>query len=455
MSAGRIPPQNLDAEQAVLGALLIDKEALPKVVEILHADSFYRDAHKNIYHAVIEQYQKNEPADLVTVSDTLRRMNLLDAAGGIPYLSDLVSATATAAHVSYHAQLVEEKATLRNLITAGSEIVEFAFQEDKGVDEILGDAENTIFNIAQNRNKKSFTPVKDILMPVMDRIEKIYENKGNVMGVPSGFPDLDTMTAGFQNSDLIILAARPSMGKTALALNFAQNVALRSKIPVAIFSLEMSKEALVQRILCSEAKIDSSRLRLGQIHDHELKRLIKAVSRLSEAAIYIDDTAEMTPIELKAKARRLQLEHGLGMILIDFLQLMHVPRRRSDNRVQEIAEISRALKSIGKELNIPVIALSQLSRAVEQRADKRPMLSDLRESGEIEQVADLVMFIHRDDYYDNAANAGEADLIIAKQRNGPTGSVQLTFRKEITQFFPREKHAPSDAIAPAPELAAF
>ncbi len=437
----KIPPQNLSAEQAVLGSVLIDPEALAKVIEILHAESFYREAHRHIYTAICELFQSSEPIDLVTVSDWLRKHNLLEAVGGATYLSDLVEATPTSAHVHHHAILVEEKATLRQLIHAGSEIVETAFDEENNVSDILDDAEKRILDIAQNRLKQAFTPVKDILMPVMKSIESIYENKGQLLGVSSGFSDLDSLTSGFQKADLIILAARPSMGKTALALNFTQHAALKHNTAVAIFSMEMSKEQLVQRMLCSEAKIDNSRLRVGQLHENEYKRLAKAMSRLSEAPIFIDDTAGVSPVELKAKARRLQLDHDLGLIVVDFLQLMYVAKRRNDNRVQEIAEISRALKAIGKELKVPVIALSQLSRAVEQRTDKHPLLSDLRESGEIEQVADIVLFIHRNDMYDSSANSGEAELIIAKHRNGPTGRVLLTFRKEITQFYPRETSA--------------
>jgi replicative DNA helicase len=317
-------------------------------------------------------FEKSEPIDLVTVSNALRTQDKLELVGGTPYLSDLVQSTPTSAHVYHHACIVEEKSTLRSLITAGSDIVGSAFDEDRPVTEILDSAENHILKIAQDRFKKAFTHVKDVLMPVMDRIESMYETKNQLLGVSSGFPDLDNYTSGFQKSDLIILAARPSMGKTALALNFAQHASLRHQVPVAIFSMEMTKEQIVQRLLCSEAKIDNSRLRLGQLHDNEYKRLAKTMSRLSEAPIYIDDTAGMTPTELKAKARRLQREFGLGMIMVDFLQLMHTSdRSKKDNRVQEIAEISRSLKTIAKELNIPVIALSQLSRNIEVRTNKR------------------------------------------------------------------------------------
>lgn len=434
----KLPPQNLMAEQSVLGSMLIDKSAIARVIEILEPDSFYRDAHRFIYEAALKLFDKGEPVDSVTVTEALRQENKLDAIGGSVYITDLINSVPTSANVEHYARIVEEKAVLRKLITAGTAIVRDAFEEQQEVDKILDNAEKNIFNIALKRVREGFYKVDGILKKVLDRIDKLYGKKETLTGIPSGYADLDNLTAGFQNADLIIIAARPAVGKTALALNMAQSVAIKHKIPVAIFSLEMSKEQLAQRMLCSEAEIDALRLKTASLPDAGWKKLTKALGKLSDAPIFIDDSAAITITEIRAKARRLKVEHGLGLVIIDYLQLMS-SRFRTDNRVQEISEIARSLKTLARELDIPVIAMSQLSRAVEQRTDRIPRLSDLRESGEIEQTADVVLFIHREDYYNQQTEKGNiAEIIIAKQRNGPVGTVELVFRKEIAKFYSKE-----------------
>jgi len=434
----RIPPQNLSAEQAVIGSMLLDKNAIIKAIEILHSDSFYREAHGYIYEAVTNLFDRGEPVDLVTVTEELTKTGKLDAVGGSVYVADLLNSVPTAANIEYHAKIVEEKAMLRRLINAGTQIVQNAFSEPEDVDVVLDQAEKSIFNVALKRAREGFHKIDNVLKKVLDRIDKLYDKKESITGLPTGFPDLDNLTAGFQNSELIILAARPSVGKTALALNIAQNVAIKCGVPVAIFSLEMARDQLAQRMLCSEAEVDSQRLKTASLPDSGWKRLTKALGRLSESQIYIDDTAAATTMEIRAKARRLKIDKGLGLVIIDYMQLMQ-GRRRSENRVQEISEIARALKTLARELDVPVLALSQLSRAIEQRTDRIPRLSDLRESGEIEQTADVVMFIHRDDYYNPGSERGNiAEIILAKQRNGPIGTVELVFRKDIAKFCNKE-----------------
>lgn len=440
MSEEKLPPQNLSAEQSVIGAMLLDKNAIVHVIDLLQPDSFYRDAHRYIYEAILSIFERNEPADLVTVTEELRKSGKLDAVGGSVYISDLLNSVPTAANVTYYAKMVEEKAVLRRLIDAGTKIVNDCFDEQNKVDAVLDSAEKTIFEIALKKARQGFHKIDHILKDVLDIMDKLYGKKEAITGIPSGFPDLDKMTAGFQNSDLIILAARPSVGKTALALNFAQNAAIRHKIPTAVFSLEMSKEMLAQRLLCAEAEIDSQKIKTASLSDSGWKRLVKSIERLSEAPIFIDDSPILTAMEMRAKARRLKMEHGIGLIVIDYLQLMQ-GKQSVENRVQEISEIARALKTLAREIDVPVIALSQLSRAIEQRQDRIPRLSDLRESGEIEQTADMVFFIHRDDYYNPNSDKGNiAQLIIAKHRNGPTGSVELVFRKEFTKFESRSTY---------------
>jgi len=438
MPEDRIPPQNLEAEQSVIGSMLIDKNAIIKGVEFLRPDSFYRDAHRFIFEAILELFDRGEPVDLVTVTETLRKAGKLEAVGGSVYVADLINSVPTAANIDYYARIVEEKATLRRLIDAGTQIVQNAFDEPENVDQILDHAEKTIFNIALKRVHEGFHKIDEVLKRVLDRIDRLYGKKEHITGIPTGYADLDNLTAGFQNSDLIIIAARPSVGKTALALNMAQNVAIKYNIPVAIFSLEMSKDQLAQRMLCSEAEIDALRLKTASLPDTGWKKLTRALAKLSEAPIYVDDSATATSMEIRAKCRRLKLEKGLGVVIIDYLQLMS-GRGRIENRVQEISEIARSLKTLARELEIPVIALSQLSRAVEQRTDRIPRLSDLRESGEIEQTADVVIFIHREDYYNPQSDRGNiAEIIIAKQRNGPVGTVELVFRKDIAKFCSKE-----------------
>lgn len=441
----KIPPQNIDAEQSVLGAILIDSEAIQRVVEILVPEYFYKNAHQIIFQTMIDLVAKTDPVDLVTLSERLRINNDLDKVGGMTYLTDLIDVVSTSANIEYYAKIVEEKAILRNLITTGSNIVEQAFSESLEVSDILDLAEQQIFKVADKRMRKGFTHIGNILGVVMDEIEAMYNNEISLLGLSSGFVDLDRITSGFQNSDLIILAARPSMGKTALALNFVMDAAVRQGKSVGIFSLEMSKESLVSRMLCAHAQIDSNKLKTGNLQDNDWKKLMRSLGKLDEAKIYIDDSSSMTAMEIRAKARRIQAERGLDLVVIDYLQLMQGSRSRSENRTQEISEISRQVKSIARELRVPVLALSQLSRSIEQRNDKTPKLSDLRESGEIEQTADLVVFIHREDFYDhqNAGPNSLTDIIVAKHRNGPTGKCQLVFQKDITKF--RSKETGSDA----------
>jgi replicative DNA helicase len=434
MTEERLPPQNIPAEQSVIGAMLLDKNAIMQAVEILSPDSFYREAHRGIYEAVLSLSDRNEPVDLITVTEELRKTGRLEAIGGSVYISDLLGSVPTAANVGYYARLVEEKAVLRRLIEAGTGIINDCFDAKNKVDFVLDNAEKTILEIAMKKARQGFFKIDGILKDVLDIMDKLYGKKEAITGIPSGYPDLDKLTAGFQNSDLVILAARPSVGKTALALNFAQNVAIKFKVPVAVFSLEMSKEMLAQRLLCAEAEVDSQKIKTASLSDGGWKRLMKAIERLSQAPIFIDDSPLLTAMEMRAKARRLKKEHGIGMIVVDYLQLMQ-GRQNIDNRVQEISEIARSLKTLAREIDVPVIALSQLSRAIEQRQDRIPRLSDLRESGEIEQTADMVFFIHRDDYYNPTSDKGNvAQLIIAKHRNGPTGQIDLVFRKEFTKF---------------------
>lgn len=438
MPEDKIPPQNLVAEQSVIGSMLLDKNAVVRTIEILRPDSFYRDAHRFIYEAILNLFDRGEPVDLVTVTEELRKTNKLDAVGGSVYVTDLLNSVPTAANVEYHAKIVEEKAVLRRLIEAGTRIVSDAFNEPDDVDQILDSAEKAIFDIALKRVREGFHRIDSVIKKVLDKIDSLYGKKEAITGSPTGFPDLDQMTAGFQNSDLIIIAARPAVGKTAFALNMAQNVAIKYKLPVAIFSLEMSKDQLAQRMLCSEAEVDAQKLKTASLSDTGWKKLTRALGRLSEAPIFIDDSASMTSTEIRAKARRLKIEKGLGLVIIDYLQLMR-GKARVENRVQEISDIARSLKTLARELEVPVIAISQLSRAVEQRTDRIPRLSDLRESGEIEQTADVVMFIHREDYYNPQSERGNiAEIIVAKQRNGPVGTIELVFRKEIAKFSSKE-----------------
>ena len=432
----RVPPQNIEAEQAVLGAMLIKKEAIAEVSQLLKPADFYREAHRIVYETMLELFNKNEAVDLITVTEQLRKNDLLEKAGGIAFVTSLANAVPTAANVEYHARIVEEKAQLRNLINSATEIAGMAYEASDDITDVMDKSEKMILEVAARQNSGSFVPIKEILMDTFSKIEKLYETKGGITGLPSGFKDLDKLTSGLQPSDLILVAARPSMGKTAFTLNIAQHVAVHENKSVAFFSLEMSKEQLVQRMLCSEGGIDSQRLRVGELEENDWEKLINAADRLSRAPIYIDETAGITVMELRSKARRLKAEHELQLIVIDYLQLMQGrSSKNSDNRQQEISEISRSLKALARELNVPVIALSQLSRSVESRQVKKPMLSDLRESGSLEQDADIVMFLYREDYYDpETEHKNITDVIIAKHRNGPVDTVQLFFHKQFTKF---------------------
>lgn len=443
MMDSRIPPQNIEAEQSVLGAMMLDKEAIAKASEILTSEDFYREAHRVIFNAMLELYNKNEAVDMVTITDILRRDNKLEDIGGIAYITALANVVPTAANVKYHADIIAEKSVLRQLVRVSTEIATMGYEGSDDVGVLLDTAESRILEISNRKKKNDFTQIKDVLMDSVQGLEKLITNKGGLTGLPTGFPDLDKLTSGLHPSDFIILAARPSMGKTALALNIVQNVALRAHKQiggeprsVAFFSLEMSKEQLVHRMLCAEAGIDSQRLRVGEMGDKDWDSLWAACNTMSKAKIYIDDTAGITAMEMRSRARRLKAEHGLDLIVVDYLQLMQGSGRKSfsGDRQQEVSEISRSLKALARELDVPVLALSQLSRGVEARQVKRPMLSDLRESGSLEQDADIVAFLYREDYYDKETENKHTELIIAKHRNGPVDTVNLFFHKQFTKF---------------------
>ncbi|MBP2634761.1 MAG: dnaC [Firmicutes bacterium] len=433
----RVPPQNVEAEQSVLGAMMIEREAISKVVELLRPEDFYREAHRLIFNAMLELFNKNDAVDLVTVVEVLRRDEKLEGAGGIAYVSALANSVPTAANVMYHARIVEEKALLRQLITTATEVAGMGYEANEEVTVIMDKAEKMILEVSNRKAGQEFASIKNIIFDVFDKVSELYSSKGGITGLSTGFKDLDKLTSGLQASDLILIAARPSMGKTAFVLNIAQNVAIKEKQAVAFFSLEMSKEQLVQRMLCAEAPIDAQRLRIGELENNDWDKLVRAADRLAAAPIFIDDTAGITVMEMRSKARRLKIEHNLQLIIIDYLQLMQGSSgsSRNENRQQEISEISRSLKALARELKVPVIALSQLSRGVESRQVKKPMLSDLRESGSLEQDADIVAFLYREDYYDpETENKNITDVIVAKHRNGPVDSVQLFFHKQFTKF---------------------
>jgi replicative DNA helicase len=435
-SSRKLPPQHIEAEQSILGGILIENEAINRVTEILDADDFYRDTHRKIFNALINLSERDEPADLITLTNELRKIDQLDSIGGASYLASLVDSVPTAANIQYYARIVKEKAILRKLIQTSTEIITQSYEDRGDVEGFLDEAERAIFDISEKRVRPSFYPIREIVKESFATIEKLYKKKEAVTGVPSGFKELDRMTAGFQPSDLVIIAGRPSMGKTAFCLDVAEYAAIDNKIPVAIFSLEMSKEQLVIRMLCSQAHVEGTRLRTGYLNESDWPKLTIAAGSLSDSPIYIDDTAALSVLELRAKARRLKSDHGLGMVIVDYLQLMK-GRSRVESRQQEISEISRSLKALAKELNIPVIAVSQLSRKTEERTGNRPQLSDLRESGAIEQDADLILFIYRDEVYNRSEdnpNRGKAEVIIGKQRNGPIGKIDLAFLDKFTTF---------------------
>lgn len=430
----KIMPHSVEAEQSVLGSMIIDKVAIGEAIEVLKADDFYRDTHKTIYEAIVDLYQKDSAVDIITLSEKLKANNQLDLVGGITYVTELSGSVITTSNVSSYIGIVKDKSTLRKLIRASNEIIDNSYNNQGSVEDVVGIAEKQIFDIASNRETSDFEPMSAVLERGFNEIEKLFINKGQTTGVSSGFHDLDAKTSGFQKGDMVLIAARPSMGKTTFALNIAENAALRSGKRVAIFSLEMSKEQLAYKLLCSEAHVDMLKLRTGNLDEKDWENLARASGPLGSSKIFIDDTAGITVMEMRSKCRRLKIEHGIDMIIIDYLQLM-AGSKGSESRQQEVSEISRSIKAIAKEMQCPVIALSQLSRAPEQRADHRPMLSDLRESGSIEQDADVVMFLYRDEYYDKETeDKNMAECIIAKQRNGPVGTIKLAWLGQFSKF---------------------
>ena len=452
-SIGKIPPQNIEAEQSLLGCLLIDKDSLVKIADIIRADDFYKDAHRKIFETILELYEKREPIDLISLGNRLEERNTLEKIGGKTYLTTLTNTVPTASHIVSYAQIVQRKSTLRRLLGTAGEIIELAHKETDEVDALLDKAEQSLFGVSQRYLRRSFTSITEVLTEAFDRIDELHRETGKLRGVPTYFSSLDNVLAGLQKSDLIILAARPSVGKTTLALDIARNVAVRAKIPVGIFSLEMSKEQLVDRLLCAEAGVDLWKMRTGRLSDQgqddDFTRINRAMGVLSEAKMYIDDTANASVMEIRTKARRLQSEHGLGLIVIDYLQLMEGTGDR-ENRVQEVSYISRNLKAIARELNVPVLALSQLSRGVESRDSHIPRLADFRESGSIEQDADVVLFLYREATYTRDLPPDKAhitEVIIAKHRNGPTGKIQLFFDQNNVTFKSLEKRADQEVTA--------
>jgi len=432
----KLLPQNIEAECGVLGSIIIDPEAIVQVSDFLHADDFYRDAHNTIYEVILQLYEEHEPADFITICDELERRNKLEEVGGASYITSLINQVPTSGNVEFYARIVERTAILRRLIHAAGQIAAIAYEEGDA-DIALDKAEQLIFNISQRHARSDFTHMREVLAEYMNKLDQLHEHRGTIVGVPTGFTDLDRLTGGLQKSDLIVLAARPGIGKSSLALSLAHNSALKYRNSIAVFSLEMSKDQLAQRLLSMDARIDQQRLRTGIIEEDEWDRIVYAMDTLSESNIWIDDTAGISTMEMRSKARRLHAEHGIDLIIVDYLQLMQatIGGKRNENRVQEISEISRSLKGLARELNLPVLALAQLSRAVESRQSKVPQLSDLRESGSIEQDSDIVMFIYRDDLYNQESERKNiADIIIAKHRNGPVGEISLYFQASQTRF---------------------
>lgn len=440
MDLGKVPPHDIEAEQAVIGSMLTDKDSVISAVEVLKAEDFYREDNKVIYDAIMNLYNRGEPVDIITLKDELVTLGKFEGIGGLEYLAELPEKVPTTANVEKYIKIVEEKSMLRTLIRTANELIVLGYDQTQEVEDIMDVAEKKIFNVMQRKNQKGYSSMKDILVESFTQLEELYNRKQHITGVPTGFADLDYRTAGLHGSELILIAARPAMGKSAFALNIATNAALRGNTPVAIFSLEMSKEQMVNRILCSEAMVDSNKVRTGKLEDEDWGKLAEAIGPLSETGIYVDDTPGISVMEIRAKCRKLKLEKNIGLVVIDYLQLVQGSGKRNSSREQEISEISRSLKILAKELNVPVIALSQLSRAVEQRPDHRPMLSDLRESGAIEQDADIVMFLYRDDYYnEDSEKKNIAEVIIAKHRGGSTGTVDLGWLGSYTKFVNLEK----------------
>lgn len=442
MELGKIPPNDVEAEQAVIGSMLTDRDAVISAIEVLKEEDFYREDNKTIYEAILNLYNRSEPIDIITLKAELTSMGMFDKIGGLEYIVGLPEKVPTTANVEKYISIVKEKSELRRLIKAANEIIEQGYDPTENIDDIMNNAEKKIFNIMQDKDQKSYSPIKNVLIDAFTELEQLYNQKQHITGVPTGFIDLDYKTAGLHNSDLILIAARPAMGKSAFALNIATNAALKAKVPAVLFSLEMSKEQMVNRILCSEAMVDSNKVRTGKIDDDDWIKLADTMGDLSEAPIYIDDTPGISINEIRAKCRKLKLEKNIGLVVIDYLQLVQGSSKRAQgSREQEISEISRSLKILAKEINVPVIALSQLSRAPEQRPDHRPMLSDLRESGAIEQDADIVMFLYRDDYYnEDSEDKGLAEVIVAKHRAGSTGTVKLVWLGNYTKFANMERY---------------
>ena len=432
----RVPPQNIEAEQSVLGSILIEQSAIAKISDILQPEDFYREAHRMVYRAAMTLFERGEAIDFITVIDTLRREESLERAGGISYITSLANGVPTAANIVFHAKIVPEKSLLRRLIHAATDIAALGYAETEEVERVLDQAEQKILEVATRKIGQDYAPIKEIIFSTLDKIDEMHKAKGGITGLSTGFTNLDKLTGGFQRSDLILIAARPSMGKTAFVLNVAQHMATRDKKSVAIFSLEMPREQLAMRMMCAEGLIDSQRFRTGAMSSDEWKNLVDAADRLSASPMFIDDTAGVNAVELRNKARRISKEHGLDCIIIDYLQLMDGgAHSRIDNRQQQISDISRSLKALARELQVPVIALSQLSRGPESRTSRKPMLSDLRESGSLEQDADMVAFLYREDYYNpETEKKNLTELIIAKNRNGPTETVELYFHKNFTRF---------------------
>jgi replicative DNA helicase len=433
-ASGKLPPQNVEAEESLLGSILIEKDAIIKIADLVSPEDFYVEKNATIFAAIIDLYEKREPLDLLTLTSKLRDGGELERIGGATYLADLTAGVPTSAHVVQYAGIVAHKATLRRLIGAASNITNLGYDENTNLEDLLDKAEQTIFEVSQKNLKQNFIPISSVLAESFDRLNDLNSNPGKLRGVPSGFRDLDRMLSGFQNSDLVILAARPSMGKTTLVMNIAHHVATREGIPVGFFSLEVSKEQLIDQLLAIESGVDSWKLRTGALDEEDFPRINQAMAELSEAPIYIDDSAMTNVMEMRTKARRLQAEHGLGLVIIDYLQLISGSARSSEGRQQEVSEISRQLKGLARELNVPVIALSQLSRAVESRTPPTPQLSDLRDSGSIEQDADVVAFIYRPWYYDKSADENITELLVKKHRNGAIGDVELYFSPEQRKF---------------------
>jgi replicative DNA helicase len=432
----RVPPHNIEAEESVLGSMLLSRDAIAEVLELLHEDDFYRPAHRTVFRSVLDLYSHGQAVDPVTVAEELRRSGELADIGGAPFVHTLVSSVPTAANAGYYARIVKEAGILRRLIDVGTRIVQLGFETPQDTERAVDLAESWVYQVAQGRVTEDYQSLREVLTSTLEAIERLHNDSREITGVATGFPELDRLTSGLQSSNLVIVAARPAVGKSTLGLDIARNASVRSGVPTVVFSLEMSKTELVQRLMCAECSVDMQRLRTGRMEDSDWTRLTRSLGKLAEAPLFIDDSAALTMMELRAKCRRLKQRHGLGLVIVDYLQLMQ-PSKRVESRQQEVSEISRALKLLAKELTVPVIAISQLSRQTEARSDKKPMLSDLRESGALEQDADMVMFIYREDLYDSESpRKGEADLIVAKHRNGPTDTVTVTFQGQYSRFAP-------------------